>query len=127
MTYTADIQKKARKFLPQDFIVTDWEQLEPYFKALLDRDISTAEKLEDWLQDQSELEAVISEDACWRQIKMTCDTQNKTLEEAFNFFCLHIQPNIQPYADALNKKLLASPALTSLDQNKYAKIGRAHV
>ena len=54
----------------------------------------------------SELEAVISEDACWRQIKMTCDTKNKALEEAFNFFCMEIQPKIQPYADALNKKLV---------------------
>ena len=53
----------------------------------------------------SELEAVINEDACWRQIKMTCDTTDKKLEESFNFFCMEIQPKIQPYADALNKKL----------------------
>ncbi len=39
--------------------------------------------MEQWLQDMSELEAVISEDTCWRQIKMTCDTENKALEEAF--------------------------------------------
>ena len=119
MTYSAAIQKKERQFLPKDFIVSDWAGLEPYFKELLDRDISTQAKLEQWLQDQSELEAVVSEDACWRQIKMTCDTQNKVLEEAFNYFCLHIQPHIQPYADALNKKLLAAPSLSTLDENKY--------
>ena len=34
----------------------------------------------------SELEAVVSEDACWRQIRMTCDTENKKLEEAFTYF-----------------------------------------
>ena len=56
----------------------------------------------------SELEAVINEDACWRQIKMTCDTTNKQLEESFNFFFMEIQPKIQPYADALNKKLISS-------------------
>ena len=54
----------------------------------------------------SELEAVVSEDACWRQIRMTCDTENKTLEEAFTYFCLQIQPKIQPYADKLNRKLV---------------------
>jgi oligoendopeptidase F len=119
MNHTADIQKIARKFLPTDFILTDWASLEPYFKNLFERQIETKEQLEAWLLDQSELEAVVSEDACWRQIRMTCDTENKALEEAFNFFCLEIQPKIQPYADALNKKLLASPALADLDPQKY--------
>ena len=33
----------------------------------------------------SEMEAVVSEDACWRQIKMTCDTTDKKLEESSIF------------------------------------------
>lgn len=117
--YSADIKKIQRKFLPSDFQLTDWEQLEPWFKNLLERDISSKENLELWLKDQSELEAVINEDACWRQIKMTCDTENKELEAAFNFFCMEIQPKMQPYADALNKKLVASPLLNELDKEKY--------
>ena len=117
--YSADIQKLPRHFLPADFSITDWQTLEPYFKDLLDRDISTKEKLEQWLKDQSELEAAVNEDACWRQIKMTCDTENKQLEEAFNFFFMEIQPKIQPYSDALNKKLISSPLLDELDTEKY--------
>jgi oligoendopeptidase F len=61
----------------------------------------------------------VSEDACWRQIKMTCDTENKALEEAFNYFCMQIQPQIQPMADALNRKLMASPLLNSLEKDTY--------
>jgi oligoendopeptidase F len=34
---SADIKKLPREFLPEDFIVTTWENLEPYFKDLLDR------------------------------------------------------------------------------------------
>jgi len=117
--YTADIQKTARHFIPADFQLTDWESAEPFFKDLLDRDISTKENLERWLQDQSELEAAISENACWRQIRMTCDTENKELEESFNFFCLHIQPKIQPYSDSLNKKLVNSALINELDKEKY--------
>ena len=94
--YSADIKKIDRNFVPTNFIVANWEVLEPYFKDLLDRDISTKEKLEQWLKDQSELEAIVNEDSCWRQIKMTCDTENKSLEEAFNYFCMEIQPRIQP-------------------------------
>lgn len=117
--YTADIQKIARNFIPADFAVSNWDQLEPFFKNLLERNIDTKESLEQWLLDQSELEAVVSEDACWRQIKMTCDTENKTLEEAFGFYCTEIQPKIQPYADALNKKLLNHPLAKELDSDKY--------
>ncbi len=119
MTYSADIKKITRNFLPQNFSITDWSSLEPFFKNLLDREISSKEELGKWLKDQSELETVVSEDACWRQIKMTCDTQNKELETAFNFFCMEIQPKIQPFADALNKKLLQSPFLAELDEKKY--------
>jgi oligoendopeptidase F len=100
-------------------VLTDWQSIEPFFKELLDRNISSKEELEQWLNDMSELEAVVSEDACWRQIKMTCDTENKSLEEAFNFFFLEIQPKIQPYADALNKKLVNHPLTSSLDTDKY--------
>ena len=117
--YSAAINKLSRNFLPENFNVTNWESLEPYFKDLLDRDISDKEKLEQWLKDQSELEAVVNEDACWRQIKMTCDTENKQLEEAFNYFFTEIQPNIQPYTDALNRKLIGSPLLHELDSEKY--------
>lgn len=117
--YTADIHKQPRHFVPQNFTVTNWDSLEPYFKNLLDRTIDTQAQLEQWLKDQSELEALVSEDACWRQIRMTCDTENKTLEEAFNFFVMEIQPKIQPYADALNKKLVNHPLTKELNADKY--------
>ncbi len=117
--HTADIKKTSRDFVPGNFVLTDWATLEPYFKNLSDRQITSKNDLEKWLKDQSELEAVVNEDACWRQIKMTCDTENKALEDAFNYFCLHIQPNIQPYSDALNKKFIASPFLESLDNEEY--------
>ena len=117
--YTADIKKTERNYLPQNFTVTEWVILEPYFKELLEREISHKASLEKWMHDMSELEAAVNEDACWRQIKMTCDNENKVLEEAFNFFCMQIQPQIQPYSDALNKKLINSPYLKELDEKDY--------
>jgi len=119
MNYSADIKKLPRHFLPEDFTVTNWETLEPWFKNLLEREIDSKENLEKWLKDISELEAVLSEDACWRQIKMTCDTENKELENAFTFFMMEIQPKAQPYADKLNKKLIDCPFTKQLDQQKY--------
>lgn len=119
MPRTADIQKLSHHFLPTDAVLTNWEGLEPYFKTLLAQDLDSVATLEKWLQNLSELEAFISEDACWRQIKMTCDTTDKSLEESFNFFCMEIQPKMQPYADALNKKLIACPFTADLDKSAY--------
>lgn len=119
MTLSADIQKIKRSFLPEDFTVTNWESLEPFFKDLLEQPIQSKTDLEQWLKNMSELEAVVSEDACWRQIKMTCDTTDKSLEEAFTYFCMEIQPKLQPYADALNKKFINCAFTQELDQQKF--------
>lgn len=119
MKPTAELTKPVRHFLPGDFVVTDWNSLEPYFRELEERPLDTRADLEKWLLDMSELEAVLSEDISWRQIKMTCDTENKSLEEAFNYFCLEIQPKIQPYADRLNKRLIENPHTQELDPRDY--------
>ena len=119
MPRTADIQKLPHHYLPKDYVLNDWASIESFFKELLDRPIDHVSALEKWLLDLSELEAFISEDACWRQIKMTCDTTDKSLEEAFNYFCMEIQPKMQPYADALNKKLIQSPFTKELNQDLY--------
>lgn len=115
----AAIQKVPRKLLPADYTVTDWNGLEPFFKELIERTITNKAELEGWMADLSELEAVVSEDACWRQIKMTCDTTDKSLEEAFTYFCMEIQPKLQHYADALNKKLVNCPFTADLDHAAY--------
>ncbi len=117
--YTADIKPVERHFLPKDFTVTSWEALEPYFQQLLDRSLDNTAALEQWLKDSSELEAIISEDACWRQVRMTCDTENKELEEAFNYFYMEIAPKMQPYSDKLNRKLVDCPLTVALDHDKY--------
>jgi oligoendopeptidase F len=119
MAYSADIKKLERKFIPADYKMTDWASLEPFFKELAERPINSRQDLENWMKDISEVEAVVSEDACWRQIKMTCDTTDKQLEDAFTFFCMEIQPQLQPYADLLNRKLIDSPYTLELDDEKY--------
>ena len=119
MNTPTEIKKLPRVYLPTGFTVTDWASLEPFFKELLERSIQSKTELEKWLVDMSELEAMLNEDFCWRQIRMTCDTNNKQLEESFNFYCMEIQPKIQPYAFELNKKLVDSPFINELDHEKY--------
>lgn len=118
-SYSADIQPVQRHFLPSDFRVTDWYQLAPWFENLLHRDIHSKKELEQWLRDMSELEAVVSEDVCRRQIRITCDTTNEEYQKAFNYFVTEIQPKMQPYAFELNKKLVGCEFVNELDQKKF--------
>ncbi|MBS1774898.1 MAG: M3 family oligoendopeptidase [Bacteroidetes bacterium] len=113
------LQKTQRTFLPTDFIVTTWEHLEPYFKELQNRVLKSMEDLKTWLHHLSELESIISEDASWRQIKMTCDTTDTQLEEAFTYYCMEIEPRMKPYFFELNKKLLACPFVNQLPNDPY--------
>lgn len=119
MKPTANIAKLKHVYLPESLVLKQWYDIESFFHELLDRPITSRQDLEKWMSNLSELEAFISEDACWRQVRMTCDTTNKELEEAFNYFFMEIQPNIQPLADQLNRKLVTCPFIAELDQEKY--------
>ena len=114
-----DTARPPRHYLPEEFEVTDWAVLEPFFQELEHRAVPGAAALERWLLDRSELESVLSEDLAWRYIRMTCDTQDEGRAEAFQFFVQEIEPRIAPYDHALNEKLLASPYLPELSQARY--------
>ena len=80
----ADIQKTPRTFLPEQFSLESFETLKPYLDQLELRELRKLSDLEQWLSDWSEIQGAVSEDGCWRQIRMTCDTANPELEESFN-------------------------------------------
>ncbi|MFO0266179.1 MAG: M3 family oligoendopeptidase [Cyclobacteriaceae bacterium] len=113
--------RPARHFLPEEFQVSTWEQLKPYFDQLQERTIDSRAALERWLRDRSELESVLSEDLGWRYIRMTCYTESEEHRKAYQDFIENIQPQMAPVADRLNKKMAASPFLNELsDQPGYA-------
>lgn len=108
------LERPARKFLPETFTITGWEQLKPYFDKLLERKITSVDELRNWLSDRSELESVISEDFAWRYINMTRFTENETYSKAYQDFVENIQPKMAPVSDQLNRKAAASEFLDVL-------------
>lgn len=110
------IEKNQRTFIADDLIIDSWESIQGYFEDLLNRTISTKDEFLKWLQDKSELEAVLEEDAAWRYIKMTIDTRDEKLSNAYTFFVTKIQPELAPYDDKLNKKLVDSPYFEELNK-----------
>src|SRR6478609_4043386 len=112
---TVSIPKRpARKFIPENFQVSTWENLKPYFEKLIERSIANETELKEWLRDRSELESVVSEDLGWRYIRMTCYTDKDEYSKAYQDFVQNIQPNVAPFSDLLNKKTLESPFLKSI-------------
>ncbi|HEY5825730.1 MAG TPA: M3 family metallopeptidase, partial [Cyclobacteriaceae bacterium] len=117
MSEVLEIPKRpVRQFLPEDFKVTTWELLKPYFDDLVNRPISSLSDLKKWLHQRSELESIISEDSGWRYIRMTCFTENKEYSSAYQDFIQNIQPNVAPVSDELNKKALSSPFLKEMEK-----------
>lgn len=117
--YNANLKKLQRHFIAEDFVLSDWSGLEPYIKDLQNRPLVSLNALMNWLKDLSEFKAVVGEDACWRQIKMTCDTENEKLRNDYTFFCVEIQPKLQEYMDIFNRKFIDCPFVMQLDQKEF--------
>lgn len=107
-------EKIRRSFLPEQLNPENWEEMEVYFKELTNRSVNTLEDLKKWLLDSSELDAVVQEHIAWLYIRMTCNTQDESLSKAYTYFVEEIQPKMEPYDDALNKKLVALPMVAQL-------------
>jgi len=100
------VARPARKFIPEEFKISKWEEIEPFFQELLDRQINNADELKNWFKDQSEFESVMSENLAWRYIKMTCDTSDKSAADSYQYYINEISPKAAPFGDKMNKKAL---------------------
>jgi len=112
-------RRPKREFVSENIEIDSWEKIKPLFDNLIGRKISSSEELEKWMLDRSELEAVLEEDMAWRYIRMNIDTTDKKLAERFSFWIKEISPNTAPYSHKLNVKLVESPFLKELNQEKY--------
>ncbi len=113
------VEKPKRRYISDNLKIDSWDTIDSIFIELLNREINSVSDLEKWLLDNSELSAVLEEDMAWRYIKMNIDTTNVELQNDFNFWIKEISPNVAPYAQKLNLKLINSSYLDLLDNNKY--------
>jgi oligoendopeptidase F len=119
------IERPERTFLPKEFNIEKWEDVEQYFIELEKREINSKEGFKNWLLDQSELEAVLEENFAWRYIKMTINTKDEDLAKDYTFFVKEIQPKLAPYSFRLNKKLSDSPFKKEFNDEAYKILFRS--
>jgi oligoendopeptidase F len=105
-----------RAFIAKELSINSWSDVKIYFEELHSREITTFIEFKKWLSDKSELDAVLEEDCAWRYIKMTIDTTNEDFSKAYNTFITEIQPELAPWEDKLNEKLIQhSTLMTNID------------
>src|SRR6266498_1512337 len=111
---TAVPKKSSRKYIADNVDFDSWKSLQPYYDDLKSRPLSSLTDLTKWIADFSELDAAVSEHLGWLYIRMTCDTTDERITDAYNYFVTEIQPEIAPYDDELNKKFLGCEFKTQL-------------
>lgn len=114
-------QKLKRKYFPQAFAITTWENLRGEFEKLLACRIDSAEGLVEFWKKVSELDKIIEDEGAWLYIKMTCFADKTEYSEAFNRFTADIEANRQAYAFKLKQKFYASPFCADLPR-EYAHL-----
>ncbi len=122
MTYVP--QTFERHWLPDGAELTSWEQIEPWYRQLLERAINSGTELETWLRDSGELQAAVDQQGTERHIATTCQTDDPRREAAHLEWVREIEPRLKPVQNALRDKYLDCPHRGSLSKDRYAVFDR---
>ncbi len=114
-----------RRWLPAEAELKTWEQIEPWYRQLLDRPIDAAAGLEQWLFDVGELNAAVGQEGVRRYIAMTCQTDDPEHEAAYLAFIRAIEPKLKAIQNEIRAKYLDSPHRTELPKDRYHVFDRA--
>ncbi len=112
---------REREFLPDDFQVQSWAQIEPYVEDLLDQlgDIQDADELTQWLLRWDELEVVVDEEGTRRYIRMTCQTDDEDAEQAYMDYVENLKPKLKQARQSLRERFVEHPALEGFDHEEH--------
>ncbi|MDP6541321.1 MAG: M3 family oligoendopeptidase [Phycisphaerales bacterium] len=106
-------------FVPADIDATSWDNLQPYYQQLLDREIKCSGCLEQFLLDRSELDATAAEAGSNLYIAMTCNTEDEEAKNGFLSFVENVEPELKKIGFELNKKVVQSSHVGDLDQDRF--------
>ncbi len=122
-TYTPE--PFPRRWLPTDATFKTWDEIEPWYRTLIDRPINSSAELERWLIDGDEVNAAVSEEGERRHIAMTCQTDDPACEAAHLEFVRDVRPKLKPLLNDLREKYLDSPHRTGLPADRYHVFDRS--
>ena len=95
----------------------DWNTIQPHLDRLLEADLS-ADTVEPWLQEWSDLSAVLYEANAQIQREITENTADSEAEQRFLTFVEKIMPQIRMADQALRDRLLSVPGYESTPETR---------
>jgi oligoendopeptidase F len=113
------IARPVRHFVPLAIDFADFSHIQPLYAQLLERTLQSTGDLERWLKDFSELTAAVDEYGARLYIDKSCRTDDAGIEKRFMHFVEEIEPKIKPLYFEMQKKFLAAPAVSLLDEKRY--------
>ena len=103
-------------FVPDDLDASNWENLEPLTRDLLDRKLSCSGCLENLISDSSKLAEHVSETGALLYIGMTCDTESEDKKGSFLEFVSNVRPKLSEFSDSLNRRIVNHPSVDDLPE-----------
>ena len=112
-------------WLPAGATFATWDEIEPWYRLLLGREIASPDELEKWLFDLGELNGAVSQEGGKRYVAMTCQTDDSAREAAHLAFIRDIEPKLKPIQDRVRGMYLDSPHRAGLRADRYRVFDRA--
>ncbi len=110
------------QWLPQDVELKTWEQIEPWYRKLMDEPIDSSADLERWVMAAGELNAAVGQEGVERYIAMTCQTDDPEREAAYLAFVRDIEPKLKPIQNAIRSRYLDSPHRPGLPRGPLLRL-----
>src|SRR5580698_4122367 len=96
------------RYVPPGLDVADFSKLEILYRGLLFRPVDSLEQLQRWMDDFSELTAVVDEYGSRRYIDKSSHTDDEAIKRRYLHFVENVEPKIKPLVFQLQKKYLQS-------------------
>jgi oligoendopeptidase F len=106
-------------FVPTDLDAGRWENIQPLYHSLLDRELKCSGCLEQLLLDRSDLDAAAQEAHTNLYINMTCHTDDEQVKSAYLAFVENVEPKLKQVGFDLDRKVVGSPHGGDLDGQRY--------
>lgn len=114
-----------RRYVDPQVTFDEWAHAEVYYRELADREVDSAQQLENWLLDWSELDAVFDEEGIARRIEMTRATDDPQSEQRYLYFVENVQPHREPWQHRLRQKFVGLCQRFPLPPRRYQVLERA--
>lgn len=107
------------KNLLDNIDIQNFETIKPHLEELVNRSVQSKRDLEVWLKNVDEVQSILAEKQGWIFINSQKDTGNADYKALYESFFGQVLPQIAPYFDKINNKLVQSDFVKDLDQDKY--------